>query len=121
MINKVTSENLEIIGIKSIVEKIEPHFLTNRAPGEDERFYVNSPGTIFVDVEVYVSEENKERLEEIEATGQPVVVETDLNTVEYKKYVGMIQNEIEAEIFDKTGNRVYLVFFTLLAQEMEGA
>lgn len=119
MINKLSSEGLEIIGVKKAIERIEPDFQTDRAPGEDEKFYINSPGVLLIDMEVYVDEENKEKLDEIEATGQPVILEKDVDTEEYVKYSCLIQNEIQWSLYI-SGNKVYLGAMTLLVQETEG-
>lgn len=117
MISKLTSENLEIIGIKQAIERVEPHFVTDRVPGEDYIYYVASPGNLLIDVEVYVDEENKAVLDEIEAIGQPVILERDIGSEGYVKHSCMIQDEIN---WSKIDGEIYLGTMTLLALETEG-
>lgn len=117
MISKLTSENLEIVGIKQAIERVEPHFVVDRAPGEDYSYYITSPGVLLIDVEVYVDEENKAVLDEIEAIGQPIILERDIGTEGYVKHSCMIQNEIN---WSKIDGEIYLGAMTLLVLEAEG-
>lgn len=117
MLTRIISEGINILQVKSTVEKVDPDFIVDRAPGEDYSYYITSPGVLLIDVEVYVDEENKAVLDEIEAIGQPVILEKDMGTEGYVKHSCMIQNEISWSKFD---GEIYLGAMTLIVQETEG-
>lgn len=117
MLARIVSEGLNVLQVKSVVEKVDPDFIVDRSPRGGFEYNLISPGVLLIDVEVYVDEENKAVLDEIEAIGQTVILERDMGTEGYVKHSCMIQNEISWSKFD---NQIYLGAITLIVQETEG-
>lgn len=120
MLTRIVSEDLNVLQVKSVVEKVDHDFIVDRAPGEDYSYYIVSPGVLLIDVEVYVDEENKEKLDDIEATGQLLTIEIDVGTEAYRKHTCMIFNGINWQQYINSDIKIYLGKMTLLVQETEG-
>ena len=116
----LSGDGLGVLEVKGASERIKPDFAIDRVPWGGFEYTVNSGGHLVVDVEVYATEDQKNALSETEAIGQPVVLERDLGTVHYTKYVGIIADQIKWQKYIKTNETIYLCSLTLIAQEMEG-
>lgn len=120
MLTRITSEGLNVLQVKSVVEKVDHDFIVDRSPRGDFKHNLISPGVLLIDVEVYVDEENKEKLDDIEATGQLLTIEIDIETEAYRKHTCMIFNEIEWQQYINSDIKIYLGKMTLIVQETEG-